>query len=141
MTEAEYPNRLAQARAEAGMTQQEMADALGVTLNGYQNYEYGKRDLRSSTLRAASKALGRSASWLLGMDDVSDAPSRPTLSVVAPRPVPDGLSADEAELLACYRASTPERRARLLDDARDCASLSKNEAAPGAPAALTGEVA
>lgn len=69
MPEPKYPNKLAEARARADMTQQQVADAIGVTLTGYQNYEYGKRDLRSETLRALSKVLHCSATYLLGMDE------------------------------------------------------------------------
>lgn len=64
-----YPNKLAEARDRAGMTQQQVADAIGMTLTGYQNYEYGKRDFRSSTLRLLSEVLGCSATYLLGLDD------------------------------------------------------------------------
>lgn len=64
-----YPNRLAEARDRAGMTQQQVADAIGMTLTGYQNYEYGKRDFRSSTLRLLSEVLGCSASYLLNLED------------------------------------------------------------------------
>lgn len=64
-----YPNKLAEARDRAGLTQQQVADAIGVTLTGYQNYEYGKRDVRSSTLRKLSKVLNCSAMYLLGLSE------------------------------------------------------------------------
>lgn len=36
-------DRLREARNEQGLTQQDMADKLGITLNGYQKIEYGER--------------------------------------------------------------------------------------------------
>lgn len=122
-------------RKHAGLSQTDFADALGVSPRTVGAWERGENTMDAAMLCRVADVLG------VTPDDILGWTARPALSVVAPRPAPDGLSADEAELLACYRASTPERRARLLDDARDCASLSKNEAAPGAPAALTGEVA
>lgn len=59
--------RIAEARERAHMTQQEAADALGVTVQGYQNYEYGKRDLKASKIRDLCRIFGCSASFLLGI--------------------------------------------------------------------------
>ena len=36
-------NRIAEARNRAGLTQQQVADALDISVQGYQYYEYGKR--------------------------------------------------------------------------------------------------
>ena len=87
-----YPNKLAEARERAGMTQQQVADAIGMTLTGYQNYEYGKRDFRSSTLRSLSSALGCSAAYLLGMDD-SPTPAMKATPVPCYRPVVGRIAA------------------------------------------------
>lgn len=59
--------RIAEARERARMTQQEAADALGVTVQGYQNYEYGKRDLKASKICELCRIFGCSASFLLGI--------------------------------------------------------------------------
>ena len=43
-------NRLAQIRTDRGMTQEDVAQALGVTQQCYNQYENGKRDLKSDVL-------------------------------------------------------------------------------------------
>lgn len=60
--------RVAEARNLAGMTQQEAADGLGMSLQGYQYYEYGKRDLKASMIRKMCQVFGCSATYLLGMN-------------------------------------------------------------------------
>lgn len=76
-------NNLALARTKAGMTQQQVADAIGVTLQAYQNYEYGKRDIKASVLSRLSKALSCSVNYLLGIDGDS-APASPPSYVPVP---------------------------------------------------------
>ena len=72
-------NRIAEAREKSGLTQQQAADLLGVSVQGYQYYEYGKRDPKASVVRRLCEIFGVSASYLLGMtaDD----------GVFLPRPV------------------------------------------------------
>lgn len=43
------PAQIKQARSDAGLTQQAMADKLGITLRGYQNYEYAERKIPPPT--------------------------------------------------------------------------------------------
>jgi repressor LexA len=62
-------NRVAEARVKAGMTQQQLADALGVTQQSVQYYEYGKRDIKGSLIVRMCDILGCSAAFLLGMDN------------------------------------------------------------------------
>ena len=63
-----YPNNLRAARDLRNMTQQQVADAAGVTLNAYQNYEYGKRDIKASMLARLAKALDVTCDYLIGID-------------------------------------------------------------------------
>ena len=76
-----YPNRLADARAKAGLTQQQVAEAIDMTVTGYQNYEWGKRDMRSSTVRALSEVLNVPANYLLGIDGIVEARAVETVQV------------------------------------------------------------
>lgn len=62
----ERGERLRRAREAKGLTQRDLADALGITSQAYQNYEYG-RELRSSVMVAICTLLGCSPSWLLGL--------------------------------------------------------------------------
>ena len=72
--------RVSEARNLAGLTQQEAADGLDMTLQGYQYYEYGKRDIKASIIRRMCSLFGCSATFLLGLDD--------SPSVVASSPSP-----------------------------------------------------
>jgi len=66
----EFPNRLGDAREDAGLTQQEAADALGVTVKAYQNYEYGKRELKSGNLIKLSHMYGCTTDYIIDLEDV-----------------------------------------------------------------------
>lgn len=55
--------RIAEARREAGLTQQEMADALDVTLRGYQTYEASRVPWRR--LDQIAEITGKSKQWLI----------------------------------------------------------------------------
>lgn len=66
-TPEEIGGRIAQAREEAGLRQEDLADLIGVATRTIQNYEaaatkpYGK-------LRAIAEATGRNVEWLLHGD-------------------------------------------------------------------------
>lgn len=61
----ERGERLKQARRTAAMTQKEMAEQLGMTVNAYQHYEYGK-DISTSRLVQICTVLGCTPNHLLG---------------------------------------------------------------------------
>ena len=63
-----FPNNLREARDLRGLTQQAVADAIGVTVAAYQNYEYQLRDIRASVLARLAGALDCSVDYLLGID-------------------------------------------------------------------------
>ena len=65
--------RIRQARKEAGFTQQEMADLLGMTMRGYQNYESNRVPFR--WLDKIGEITGRSGEWLLRGDQEPAIPS------------------------------------------------------------------
>lgn len=65
----QFANNLSVARANAGLTQQEAADALGCTVQAYQNYEYGKRDIKGTTLAELADVFGCTVNYLLGLSD------------------------------------------------------------------------
>lgn len=66
-TSVEIGHRIAQARKEAGLTQQELADRLLVTRRSVQGYESGAV-VPYRRLNALAEALGRSAAWFLSGD-------------------------------------------------------------------------
>lgn len=63
-------NKLAELRKSAGITQQELADKLGVTQQTIWYYENDRREMKSSVLIAISNALGCSVTDLLGITDM-----------------------------------------------------------------------
>ena len=60
--------RLAQARQEAGLTQQQLAEMLGVDQRVITYWERKEVALRADQLRALTDALGVTADFLLGRD-------------------------------------------------------------------------
>lgn len=63
-------NNLAEMRKRAGMTQQQLADILGVTQQTIWYYENGRRDIKSGMLIEMSKAIGCTVADLLGVSDI-----------------------------------------------------------------------
>lgn len=101
--------RIAQARREAGVTQQDMADLLDITMRAYQTYESERIPWRR--LNQIAEATGKSKAWLLhGKEE---------------QPSPDVVS-QTAELLAAIHELTAQV-SRLAD-------LSGNDSEGGAAA-------
>ncbi len=64
-----FKDRLRAARMHRGMTQQSMADVLGVALRTYQQYEQGKTFPSYDSLRSLADVLDLPTDWLLGRDE------------------------------------------------------------------------
>ena len=73
--QAEICARIKQARTEAGYTQQEMADLLGMTMRGYQNYESVR--VPFPQLGKIAELTGVTQMWLLRGDLVAE-PASPS---------------------------------------------------------------
>ena len=78
-------------RKEVGMSQQKLAEHLGVTFQQVQKYERGANRISASMLVRAARALGCPGGFLLGAAN-SDGPSPP--------PQEDALQAELNTLLA-----------------------------------------
>ncbi len=65
-----FRKRLRQARIDANLTQQRMADLLGISLNGYQKYEQGETQPPLDTLVKLSRILNVTTDHLLCNDAV-----------------------------------------------------------------------
>ena len=62
--------RIKRARLHAGMTQQELAEKIGVKFSAIHKYENGMIvNLKRETIAALSEALDVKPSWLMCMDD------------------------------------------------------------------------
>lgn len=67
--QSEIGARIKEARERCGLKQDEVAKKLNVTLTAYQNYEYGKRDIKSSMILSICAVLRCSPNWLLGYSE------------------------------------------------------------------------
>lgn len=63
-----FRKRLRRARIDANLTQQRMADLLGISLNGYQKYEQGETQPPLDTLVKLSRILNVTTDYLLCND-------------------------------------------------------------------------
>lgn len=105
------------ARAKAGMTQKELADALNVTQQTIYYYESGDRDIKGSTLVKMSKVLGCTVSYLLGLSDNE----HERAFEVTPRT----LEPDEQKLVRLYRKCDQEWKHYVLQAAHIAAGQTK----------------
>lgn len=64
-----YHNDLLHLRKEAGLTQAEVAERIGRSVQAYQNYEYGRRDVKGETLSKLAVALSTSTDAILGIEN------------------------------------------------------------------------
>lgn len=104
----ENTNRLAQVRDHAGMTQQQVAAAIGVTTTGYQNWEYGNTPIKATALRELAKLFGCTTDYLLNISDIKVAVPSATRML----PVFGSISAGtprEALMQSDVMHETPER--------------------------------
>lgn len=109
-----YPNRIAALRNDAGLTQEQAADAMGMSLGGYRKLEYGERRLKAEQITAAARAFNVSEADVLlsnktvaGMGyigagatiepDFEQTPPEGLFTVELPFAVPEGLVAFEVK--------------------------------------------
>ncbi|MHB9033889.1 MAG: helix-turn-helix transcriptional regulator [Anaerolineae bacterium] len=84
--EIEVSRRVRQAREDAGLTQEDAAKALNLSVVGYGHYERATQPFGLEQLFQLSRILGKPVTWFLGL--------------------PSELDPDEDELLALYRLIT-----------------------------------
>ena len=71
-------DRLKTVRTDAGLSQKELADKLGVPLRTYGSYERGERDISTAILLSICKTLNVSSDYLLGRAEINpDQPASP----------------------------------------------------------------
>lgn len=61
-----FGSRLKKLRQEKGLTQQNMADKMGLTMRNYQRYEYGMINVPATTLNFFADFFGVTTDYLLG---------------------------------------------------------------------------
>lgn len=85
-------NKLKEMRERAGLTQQQLAEKIGVTQQTVWYYENGRREMKSSILIELSNALGCTVSDLLGLNEVKGVVKQ-TRSPSHPMPVVGRIAA------------------------------------------------
>ena len=79
-------DRIKELRTEAGMTQEELADKLGMQKSAIAKYENGRvENIKQSTIRKMAELFGRSPSYVMGF---TDAPLPSNVSIPAARAIP-----------------------------------------------------
>lgn len=99
--------RIRDARESKGWSQERLAVELNTTQQTIQRWETGQTDVKSTQIKAISKALGVTVSYLLDVE--TTAADKDTISPI---------SADEEELINCYRQVEPWERDLILSHAR-----------------------
>ena len=61
-----FGNRLKELRRKKGLTQQSMADVMGLTMRNYQRYEYGMINVPATTLNFFADFFDVTTDYLLG---------------------------------------------------------------------------
>ena len=69
----DFEKRLRASRMRSGMTQQAVADHLGVSLRVYQNYEQGSRRPTYENVASTCRLLGVTSDYLFGLADEASA--------------------------------------------------------------------
>ena len=111
-----YRLRLKELRQKTDLNQEDMAPLLGISLSTYRTWEQGVARITLENAVKICEILGCTPNDLCGWYDTH------------PRDGEPDVNTPEGELLACYRASTPDRRERILGTARDAALLSGEDA-------------
>ena len=68
-----FGHRLKKLRQEKGLTQQNMADMMGLTMRNYQRYEYGMINVPATTLNFFADFFGVTTDYLLGREENHEA--------------------------------------------------------------------
>lgn len=107
----EFPARLREARIATGLTQQQVADLIGVTNSTYCGYETGKRQPDVKKLKQLSSVLSVSVDVLLDTDCYLQHQNTP--------PTSSTTTSDEEKLVGLYRELNDEGQEKLVDYAED----------------------
>lgn len=93
-------------REETGLSQQKLADNLGISSSGIAHLELSESEPKSSTLIAYSKFFDVSTDYLLGLEDDFGTRTPAPMSFTAP-------TSEEKKLLEIYHSLSPEMRNTL----------------------------
>ncbi|WP_303973780.1 helix-turn-helix domain-containing protein [Streptococcus merionis] len=112
-------NRLKELRKEKGLTQQALADEIGVHFRTLQNWENEKAEIKSDKAQTLADYFGVSVAYLLGYSDLE---YRNTLAhgmEQFPKLINVSATQPEVNLVASYRLLSIENQKRLQDIANN----------------------
>lgn len=98
-----YKNRLKEARKILGYNQTEMGAFLGMTMQNYQKYEYGIRELKSDLIKKICRAAKCTSDWLICNDSA----------------IPDTLDKSERELVDSFRSINADGKKKVKEYTND----------------------
>ncbi len=113
-------DRLKTARKECGMTQQQVAELLGIDRSTYAYYELGVSNPSLENLVALSSMFGTDIEWFLGIDREKENWNAPENELHIVRAVREkqmtDLSREERQIVALFRmACVREKKKDMLD--------------------------
>lgn len=122
----EHNYRVAEARKEAGLSQKQLADLLGVSQQAVYYYETGRSDMKASVLKEISRLTGCTISYILGISD------DPHETAVPDKETDYGADVDPVftEIVSIYDGLSDDGRKALLAAARGVAGMYPGENVP-----------
>lgn len=126
-----FADRLREARIAAGLTQEQLGFAVGVTKSSVSAWENGRETPSFRILPALRRELGRSLDELVcGLGSETSAVGEPHPAYPAREASPVARDEKERALLQRFRNLPPRRKAALLDLLRPEAEASTTERKP-----------
>ncbi|MCI6844716.1 MAG: helix-turn-helix transcriptional regulator [Coriobacteriaceae bacterium] len=110
------------AREARGLSQEQLAGAIGITQQMYSGYEQGKHDPKSFLVKKMCEVLDVSGSYLLGVSDTNDSPASDSSTSCR---IP--LTTDELQLVLDFRACSSEMKRVVMATTKTAASTSAGE--------------
>lgn len=113
-----FQERLKQARLDKGLTQEQLADLIGVAKSTLNGYEKGNREPDFFKIKMLIEVLGVDANYLLCIDESETIKKAPTENISESDP-------QRQRLLDNYEALNPLGRSKLVDYSDDLADSLK----------------
>lgn len=115
---------LKRVRKEHKLTQQDIANVLGIDRSTYTFYETGKTSPSISTVYKLAEIYNVTVGYLLGVEENKNAEVKKSVGVNVASPQADHiafLDKDEQVLLMCYRIISDENKAKAIEMLKDMA--------------------
>lgn len=114
-------------RKKHKLTQQDIANVLGIDRSTYTFYETGKTSPSISTVYKLAEIYNVTVGYLLGVEESGNTSVRKSVSMNVAAPEADHiafLDKDEQLLLMCYRIISDEDKAKAIEMIKDMAKNS-----------------